>query len=416
MPRVAIAACPDYQDDRVSAAVEAALSALDDAVVVRPGERLLLKPNLLSAVGPDRAATTHPAVFAAVARALAARGAVLSYGDSPGIESPERAARASGIAEAAEALGIPLEDFTLSEAVENPQGRVLKSFHLVRAVRAADGLVDLPKFKTHALCTLTGAVKNLFGCIPGTLKAKEHVRNPSAESFSAMVVDLAAFLRPRLCVMDAVVGMEGNGPRSGTPRTIGLILASTDPVAMDAVCASLAGLAPAAVPTTRIGGETGLGVADLACIEVVFFLPASMEAAVAAHRERPDEPRPIPPSISGTAAAVLAPMRLPDFRLPDAERSTIRFVTTKGVRFLRRAVLNRPTIDPVRCTRCGACVRACPVEPKALAADGPREVPYYDYSRCIRCFCCQEFCPSGAIDVRKAPLGFLLGPKSVLPI
>jgi uncharacterized protein (DUF362 family)/Pyruvate/2-oxoacid:ferredoxin oxidoreductase delta subunit len=397
MPRVAIAACPDYQDDHVAAAVSALFGALQGDFRAAPGERLLLKPNLLSAAAPDRAATTHPAVFRAVAQALSARGAVLTYGDSPGIENTERVARVAGIAAVAESLGIPLAEFDTSEEVAFPEGRVLKRIFVAKGVLDADGIVDLPKFKTHALMTFTGAVKNLFGCIPGTLKAKEHVRHPNAEDFAEMCVDLAAYLRPRLCVMDAVVGMEGNGPRNGTPRSIGLLLASTDPVALDAVAGAIAGLAPDEVPTTRLGGETGLGTCDLDRIETVFF-------------RAPSDPSVAPET--ATAAAMTPGLRLPGFRLPDAEHSTIRFVTTRGVRLLRGVVLNRPTIDPARCTRCNACVRGCPTEPKSLASDGPRDLPYYEYRICIRCFCCQEMCPAGAIEVRKAPFGFLLGLKS----
>ncbi len=397
MPRVAIAACPDYQDEHVAAAVAALFGALGEDLRAGPGERLLLKPNLLSAAAPERAATTHPAVFRAVAQALAARGAVLTYGDSPGIENTERVARVSGIAAAAEALGIPLAEFDTSEEVAFPEGRVLKHIYVAKGVLEADGLVNLPKFKTHALMTFTGAVKNLFGCIPGTLKAKEHVRHPNADDFGEMCVDLAAYLRPRLSVMDAVVGMEGNGPRSGAPRRIGLLLASADPVALDAVAGAIAGLPPSAVPTTRIGGETGLGTSDLDRIEAIYFRDPSDPAAA---------PETAP------ASRIARGLLVPDFRLPDAVHSTVRFVTTTGVRALRGFVLNRPTIDPARCSRCGACVRACPTEPKSLAADGPRDVPHYDYRTCIRCFCCQEMCPAGAIDVRKAPFGFLLGLKS----
>jgi uncharacterized protein (DUF362 family)/Pyruvate/2-oxoacid:ferredoxin oxidoreductase delta subunit len=394
MPRVAVAACPDYQEDHVAAAVDALLSALGDDFRVDPGERLLLKPNLLSASAPERAATTHPAVFRAVALALASRGAVLSYGDSPGIENTERVARACGIAAAAEALAIPLADFYTSEEVPFPEGLVLRRFRLARGALETDGIVDLPKFKTHALAAFTGAVKNMFGCVPGTLKAKEHVRYPNAESFSAMCVDLVRRLPPRLCVMDAVVGMEGNGPRNGTPRTVGLLFASIDPVALDAVAAAIAGLSPAEVPTTRLGGAAGLGESDLARIETLYS-PSPSE------RSRAPEAAP--------ATRLVAALRIPGFLLADAGHSTVTHLTRFGGGFLRKAVLNRPTIDPVKCSRCGACVRACPTEPKSLSSDGLRALPAYDYGRCIRCFCCQEMCPGGAIDVRSAPFGFLIG-------
>ncbi len=395
MTRVAIAACPDYSDEKVEAAVSALFASLSGEIRVLPGERLLLKPNFLSAAPPERAATTHPAVFRAVALALAAKGAVLSYGDSPGIESPARVARVSGVGAVADRLGIPLADFDAGEEVSFPEGLALTRFRIARSVLEADGIVDLPKFKTHALASFTGAVKNLFGCVPGTFKSKEHVRFPNAELFSAMCVDLARFLRPRLCVMDAVVGMEGNGPRNGTPRAIGLLFASSDPVALDAVAAAVAGLSPEQVPTTRIGGKCGLGESDLDRIEAVYFDDPADRAAA---------------PWTAPASQVVARLRIPDFKLADAAHSTVNHIVGGlGGRGLRRLVLNRPTIDPHRCTKCGICVEACPLEPKALEAEVRRSVPDYDYTQCIRCFCCQEVCPSGAIDVRPAPLGFLIG-------
>lgn len=395
MTRVAIAACPDYSDEKVEAAVSALFTSLSDEIRVEQGERILLKPNFLSAAPPERAATTHPAVFRAVALALAAKGAVLSYGDSPGIESPARVARVSGVGPVAARLGIPLADFDAAEEVAFPEGLALTRFRIARSVLEADGIVNLPKFKTHALASFTGAVKNLFGCVPGTYKAKEHVRFPNAEFFSAMCVDLARVLRPRLHVMDAVVGMEGNGPRNGTPRAVGLLFASTDPVALDAVAAAVAGLSPDQVPTTRIGGASGLGECDLQRIEAVYFAePARREAS----------------PWTAPAAEIVATLRIPDYQLADAAHSTVNHIVGGlSGRGLRRLVLNRPTIDSQRCTKCGICVEACPLEPKAIEAEIRRSVPYYDYTQCIRCFCCQEVCPSGAIDVRPAPFGFLIG-------
>jgi len=337
---------------------------------------VLLKPNLLVGSSPTASVTTHPAVFAAVARHLAAAGADLSYGDSPAVGRPEGAARRSGLAEVADRLGIPFADFSNGREVSAPEGRVVKRWLLAEGVLAADGVVSLPKMKTHALTRMTGAVKNQFGCIPGVSKAEFHARMPDIRRFAQMLVDLCAAIGPRLYVMDGIVAMEGNGPRGGDPRPVGVVLLSDDPVALDATACRLMGLDPALVETVTLGQESGLGVWD-----EVTVLGDPLEESVAeefvANRRRGSTTGPA----NGTAAWLA-----------------------------RTFVVPRPFIVASRCTSCGTCVRACPVDPKAVDwaqdGDGRRsQPPVHDYQRCIRCYCCQEMCPERAIEVSVPLLG-----------
>ncbi|MHB1477589.1 MAG: DUF362 domain-containing protein, partial [Coriobacteriia bacterium] len=252
-----------------------------------------------------------------------------------------------------------------------PDGNLIKQFTIAEGVAAADGLVSLPKLKTHALTRMTGAVKNQFGCVPGFLKGEFHTKMPNVELFSQMLVDLNLLLRPRLYVMDAVVGMEGNGPRNGDPRQVGVLLLSDDPVAIDAVGCRIMALDPSLVETLVYGERWGLGSAS--DIEVVGDEPPVLE----------------------------------DYRVNRTPVSTTRGL---GSALGKRLLAPRPYIIEERCTRCGTCVKVCPVDPKAVNWRGGDHAvpPAHDYDRCIRCYCCQEMCPERAIEVKTPFLGRLI--------
>ncbi|MBN1953955.1 MAG: DUF362 domain-containing protein [Anaerolineae bacterium] len=375
--QVALVRCAQYDPAAVDAAVGRGLALLGGAErFVRPGERILLKPNLLVGGRPQNAITTHPALFAAVAHHLQAAGAVLCYGDSPGVGTPASAARRAGLAAVAGELDISLADFANGEAVSFPEGDLIRQFTIARGVLAADGLISLPKLKTHGLMRLTGAVKNQFGCVPGLLKGEFHARLPDRDHFAQMLVDLNRLLRPRLYVMDGIVAMEGNGPRNGDPRPLSVLLLSADPIALDATVCRIVDLDPAMVPTITWGEVGGLGQAS-------------------------------PVEILGDP---LASFFTPDFavdRRREAAAGKRRFLR----RLVNRWVVPRPVVVPENCTRCGTCVRVCPVTPKAIdfrGEEGRDAPPQHDYQLCIRCYCCQELCPANAITIEIPPLGRLI--------
>ena len=377
---VALVRCDTYDTDAVHEAVGRGLGLLGGAGrFVSAGEHVLLKPNLLVASSPTAAVTTHPAVFGAVARHLLAAGAQLSYGDSPGVGRPEGAARRAGLAEVADAIGIPFADFTHGREISAPQGRVVKRWFIAEGVLAADAVASLPKMKTHALTRMTGAVKNTFGCIPGARKGEFHARMPDIERFAQMLVDLCVAVAPRLYVMDGIVAMEGNGPRGGDPRPVGVLLLSTDPVALDAVACRLMGLDPARIETVTLGHASELG-----SWEEIELLGDPIEESV-----------------------------VTDFVANRRRQSTTGPASGTARWLARQLVVPRPVIDPGRCTRCGTCVEVCPVEPKAVdwvSDPGGRRTrpPEHDYAACIRCYCCQEMCPERAIDVSVPLLGRII--------
>jgi uncharacterized protein (DUF362 family)/NAD-dependent dihydropyrimidine dehydrogenase PreA subunit len=375
---VAVVRCDTYDESTVYDAVGRGLDLLGGASrFVHDVERILLKPNLLVGATPDKVVNTHPAVFSAVARHLAETGATLSWGDSPGFGNALAAARKVGIAQVAEALGVTYADFADGRQVSFPEGELIKQFVIASAVLDADGLVTLPKLKTHALTRMTGAVKNQFGCVPGMLKGEFHMRMPDVDRFAQMLVDLNRLIRPRLAVMDGVIGMEGNGPRGGDPRHVGVIMMSEDLVALDAAACRVMNLDPALVGTITYGERWNLGSAT----DIEF----------------------VGDDIDGFVVA--------DYNANRSRQATTDSGKPKGT-LAKRLVVPRPVIDPAKCTACGTCVAVCPVTPRAVDwANGKGVPPVHDYAKCIRCYCCQELCPERAIDVQVPALGRLLHRK-----
>jgi uncharacterized protein (DUF362 family)/NAD-dependent dihydropyrimidine dehydrogenase PreA subunit len=369
MSKVAIISCGSYEPVEVEAAVARGVSLLGGAAsFVQPGEKILLKLNWLSADPPEKSVTTHPAVFHAVAQLLQSAGVTLSYGDSPGFQTPDIASKRTGAMEVASDLNIPLADFRSGQEVHFAEGRQNKKFFIANAVLESDGVVSLPKMKTHAFQRVTGAVKNQFGCVPGALKGEFHVKVPDAYEFAKMLIDLNALVHPRLYVMDGIMAMEGNGPRGGDSRKMGVLLFSSDPIALDATMCRLMNLDPALVLTNRAGLEMGAGTY---LSEEITLLGDPIEPLIAA-----------------------------DFRVnrePDAKTTK-----KKQPAIIKRAITARPEIIAERCVKCGICVSMCPVTPKAIDwHDGNKSnPPSYQYDRCIRCYCCQEVCPESAIMVK----------------
>ena len=261
---VALAACKSYEDAEVSAALETAVTAAGGLDWVTPGMRVALKLNLVSAMKPEEAATVHPAVVCALVRMLQARGAHVVLGDSPGglynAAHLQRVYDVTGL-RAAEALGAELNgDFSVC-SVSYPEAVQARSFTETAYLRNADAIIDVCKLKTHGMMGMTNAVKNFFGIIPGTMKPEYHYKYPKIEDFANMIVDLCEYCKPRLCICDAVVGMEGNGPTQGSARPIGCLLAAESPHALDLVACGLIGLRPDEVPTAvpgKPGGAAGL--------------------------------------------------------------------------------------------------------------------------------------------------------------
>lgn len=380
--RVYFAPCADYSEESVRSAFDTLLpdGALDFAV---PGMRVAVKVNLVSAMKPETAGVTHPALVCELCRRLVARGASVVVGDSPG--GPFNAAmmasvyRVSGMS-AVEETGAVLnrdygqEDVTHEGAVE------ARRFTAVSWLRDADAIINFAKLKTHGMMAYSGAVKNLFGTIPGTLKLEYHFSHPDANRFADMLVDLNEYWKCRLSILDGVVGMEGNGPTAGDARHVGVLMASPSPYALDLAAVRLMGLAPDAVPTVTAAIRRGLSPEGTDALAVD---PALWEYCV------------------------------PDFKLIEAG-SVVEFSSLLpgwlgrlAGKLAPRLLASRPSVRGRECIGCAKCASVCPA--KAITMKKKR--PVIDRSACIRCFCCQEFCPVGAMKVKRPAVARLFNHK-----
>ncbi len=378
MSKVAIVRCESYDYKEVLTAVKRGMDLLGGATkFVNKSEKILLKPNFLAAETPEKCCTTHPAVFKAVGEVFQAAGADLSYGDSPAFQTPETVAKVSGVGAAAEELKIPLADFKNGRNVVFEKALQNKKLFIANGALDCDGVISLPKLKTHGFQKMTCCIKNQFGYVPALRKGEFHVKTPSSVDFAKMLVDLNMFIRPRLYILDGIKAMEGNGPRGGTPKSMNVIILSEDPVALDATVCSMIGLDPALVPTIKIGMEAGLGTCDASQIEYLGD-PLNSFKDISFVVDR----KPLRPFVPGGMA-----------------------------NFMKNLLVPRPFINHDKCTKCGTCVRVCPVSPKAVDwHDGKKDrPPSYKYERCIRCYCCQELCPESAISLKIPLLRRLIG-------
>jgi uncharacterized protein (DUF362 family)/Pyruvate/2-oxoacid:ferredoxin oxidoreductase delta subunit len=325
------------------------------------GRKVLIKPNVLRASGAEEGIVTHPAVLRAVVDKVETLGpASIVVGDNPGVMgygANEECFKRTGLMEAAKSYYQNIGNDS-QEVDFNPD--FMSRVGLSRVVLESDIIISLPKFKTHGLTVITGAIKNSYGFLPGAQKARLHRAAASPERFHEMLVDVFQLRVPDLFLVDAVVGMEGNGPVSPDLRNIGLILASDSGVALDAVIATMMGCEPGRLRFLQKAKEAGLGDYDLNMIEVIGELKP-----------------------------------LPDFKLPPI--SGERDFNNKNIQEVlhSRAIL-RPSADPELCTGCGTCVEQCPVSALSMSNGLPR----VDADLCITCFCCQEICPEKAMALR----------------
>jgi uncharacterized protein (DUF362 family)/NAD-dependent dihydropyrimidine dehydrogenase PreA subunit len=381
---VSLVRCESYERQRVLGSVKQAIEQIGGmGAFVTPGIRVFLKTNLLAGADPDKCVTTHPEVVFAVARLLLDHGCTVVIGDSPGSalvynqNNLRKAYAVSGLERIAEELKVELNYDISSREVSAPDGRMVKRFKVISPALDCDAIVVVSKAKAHMLTYVSGAAKNLFGVIPGFDKPAYHATLQQADSFSRMILDLNARLQPRLQIVDAVMGMEGDGPMTGAPRKIGAILASADANAVDVILARLMSIEPKRVPTIAAAVERGMLREDLKDISVI-------GEAVEEMIVRDFKP---PMTYLGAGPGNLS------------KRGLI------GLFFrLLKDYAPRPRIATEDCVVCLKCKRSCPVQAIHVVNKKPR----IDHAKCIRCYCCHEMCDSKAIRLERTLWGRLV--------
>lgn len=370
MSLVSIRKTADYRQETVDAAVALHFEALGVEGDLRPGMRVTIKPNLLTARRPEQAVTTHPAVLLSVVKWLRERGVEdITVADSPGGPYVAAALRTVYAVSGLKALEGPfrLNYDTGWREVRCAEGFENRSFNIINPLADTDYIINIAKLKTHSMTTLSAGIKNLFGAIPGLQKPEFHYKYPALRDFSNMLLEVAATVGADITVIDAVEAMEGNGPNGGDMRYMGLTFASRNLYAQDYVAARLMGLVPESVVMLSLALEKGL------------LSPGDIELA-------------------GDAAQAAEPL----FKLPDS--ATLDFMTFvprmfRGPAFKAMTKILRPLpkLEFGKCIGCGKCAESCP--PHIITMTGGKAV--IPTNGCISCFCCQEMCPVHAIKVKR---------------
>ncbi|UCF91659.1 MAG: DUF362 domain-containing protein [Desulfobacterales bacterium] len=382
--KVYIVQCRDYDE------IEDKLAALMNLMggmgrFARQGERIVLKVNLLREARPAEAVSTHPLVVAAIARLARAAGALPVIADSPGggyrynAKTLEKIYRTNGMHQAAEQAGIEVNWDTTSRPVSYPEGILTKHFDIITPVLDADGVFNLCKMKTHLFTLMTGAVKNIFGVLPGLSKPGYHAKLHDVQRFAGMLLDLAQYVSPRLTIMDAIWAMEGDGPGTGNPRQVGLLIGAENPLALDVVASEIMSLERTANPILMEAERRALQPNRLEDIQVI--------------------------------GADLADVRVPDFKPPQLSAGRLGFDRMRWYQrilepLFKDALTVRPQVIWHRCIACGTCIEGCPME----AISFVKERAFIDDGKCIRCYCCHEICPEEAIGLHRSWLYQLVRP------
>lgn len=357
MAKVSIVKCDGYEMQKVKSAILTSLELIGGIEkIIKPDDNVLLKPNVIIGFPPERAATTHPSFVGAMIEIVKEAGGIPFVGDSSGAYGfTSKSLELCGIKKACEEHGAKLINFestgTYSIKID---GKVLKNINIAKPAIDCEVLISMPKLKTHALTKYTGAVKNFFGVIPGSGKAKIHRLAPAEESLSHAAVDIYSALKPKLAVMDGIVGMEGEGATNGTPIASNVILAGMDCVALDAVASEVMGFSHEEILTTRFAHERFLGIGELV---------------------RKDFRK-------ARRTYYMLPKFLCKFIFKNAEN------------------MSKVLISEDDCKKCGICCNSCPVSAITLEPG-----PLINQENCIKCYCCHELCANGAVKLRTSFFG-----------
>jgi len=369
--RVAVAACPSYSPGDVQKALQEILQAIGGlSSVIKPGQTVLVKPNLFGDHPPDHAVTTHPELVRQVVLACFDAGAVRVWvGDSPVAITPdERLWTGTGMTAALAGTAADLKSWQVKQSPVKCGDDVLT---LPEWFAKVDVVVSLPKLKTHSLTTLTCGLKNVYGMVSGPAKSRFHVKYTSPLTMSGFLVNVFSLIKPQLTIADAVVAMEGNGPAHGQPLPVGVLLGSRDAVALDSVACTALSIQPSSVPMIQMAAAASLGRMNRDEIEAVGSGVSRLQSV----------------SLKPSMARYLSRIPEPLFKLAP------------------RLFRMRPRIKNRFCSKCGACAGICPK--KAIQEDGRSGFPAINRSACFDCFCCVESCPNGAIAVQLYLAGFI---------
>lgn len=373
---VAVTKTCSYESLEISSAVRRHFELLGLSERIKPGMRVLLKPNLLMKRRPEEFTTTHPAVVGGIAACLIELGVTdITLCDSPGGPYTKQALNSiyevCGMRAMADTYGIKLNLGTESFERKVPSYKAVSGFTLIKPLEEADFIINIAKLKTHAMTNLSGGVKNLFGTIPGLMKPEFHWRFPQKDRFCEMLVDLCETVRPDVTFVDAIVSMEGDGPSGGTAKQTDLLLSSDSPYDMDLALCKMMLLDTQEVFT--VSHSIARGLCPKTADELLFL---------------------------GDSLPIFDDFRFPRAKGIRFEEHLPRFMQRPAGALVRRFFNSRPRIVKNGCIGCGKCAESCPA--KVISIVNKKAI--IDYSSCISCFCCHEMCPVKAIKIKRSSL------------
>lgn len=374
MGKVNLYKCDDYNYERVESIMKNIIDSFDVLKNIN-NMTVVIKANLVSAMAPEKCATTHPILLNALTMALQEKNCRVIIGDSPGGLFAEsflgHTYKVTGMMDTYAELNY---NFKIRK-VSFPDGEVLKNFEYTSYLDEADVIINFCKLKSHAMMKMSACVKNLFGTIPGMTKKEYHYRFPNHTDFANMLVDLNEYFKPIINIVDAIDGMDGNGPTAGDVKHMGLIVAGTSPYETDYICSKLIGLDINDVDTLAVSKKRNL------------WNEKNIETNDNVNNYLVD-----------------------NFNVAK-DSSSIRFfsddknVFKKGIsKAAERVFDNKPNAIKSKCIGCSKCASVCPA--KAIEIVNKKAV--IDRKKCIKCYCCQEFCPVGAMQVKKSFLAKFL--------
>jgi uncharacterized protein (DUF362 family)/NAD-dependent dihydropyrimidine dehydrogenase PreA subunit len=371
MTKVSVVMCKDYNEKRLTKAVAKSVENLGGLKsFIKSGDRVLLKPNMLSAKPLVSCITTNPHFVKICAKIVKDFGGIPIIGDSPPIQSCHKVAKKSGIFDELKKIGVDIIEFKTPVKLKVRDDAVFKDIYVAKEVLDADCIINLPKVKTHTMMTLTGCVKNIFGTVIGKEKSMWHLKaGINKDHFSRILLDLYYGISPALTIADMITVMEGNGPSSGTPKDVGVIVSGSDCVAMDAVICKILNIPQELVYTQNKAKQLNDPSCDIENIDVIGEYLNEIFASVK------------------------------DFKLP--KKTEVDFGIPSPIKKLLRDMLtSKPVIDKKICEYCKMCENICPVGGIIVS----EEKVSFDYEKCIRCFCCQEMCSYGALKIKRGIL------------
>ncbi len=352
MEKVSITKCSSYEQKKVDKAIEKVINLLD--FKFEKNSKVLIKPNIVTTRVKNKKATyTQPQIIDAICKILKKNKCKIFIGESSFMDT-DCFFKTSGIEKIAKknkAKIIIFEQDKLKK-IKNPNNKTIKEFPIAKTLKEMDLVINVPKLKTHILTKYTGAVKNLYGVIPGGLKQKLHNKAKGEKKFSSFLLDIYQNIKPQLNIMDGIIGMQGHGPTSGTPKKANLIIASKNAIALDIVASKIMGYNPKKIYTNKYAIQ-----------------------------------RKIYPDFK---FKLIGLKKLPhlDFKKPPKKEHES---------MLRKAFSQKPIIcNEDKCIKCGTCARKCPANAITL-----NPYPVIDKKKCIRCFCCMEICPEDALHLKE---------------